>query len=168
MGSNVIKENQLEILPKSKAVTVVEENKLPILRNRENMLPAIVKQRELSLIELKREFYKIKQQNSLVGVLICLKKVLILFAKIIRGTILASSRMIGLVMFSAIVIISTTIVTKNVVNSFYGVKDTEGDAVYSIYSVKDDEKAKAKAELSTEGKNEINKDIVDDVDSTQN
>lgn len=165
MESNVIKENQLEILQKSKAVTVVEENKLPILKNRENMLPAIVKQRELSLIELKREFYKIKQQHSLVGVLICLKKVLILFAKIIRGTVLASSRMIGLIMFSAIVILSTTIVTKNVVNAFYGVKATQGDTVYSIYSIKDDEKAKAKAELSTDGKDEINKNIVDGTDS---
>lgn len=168
MENNVIKENQLEILQKSKAVTVVEENKLPVLKNREDLLPAVIKRRDLALIEIKKEFYKIKQQHSLVGILVFLKKVLVLFAKIIRCTILASSRMICLVMFSAIVIISTTIVTKNVVNSFYGVKATQGDTVYSIYSIKDDEEAMQNAELSSENKDEINKDIIKGADSEKN
>jgi len=59
MENNIIKEKQLEVLPKDEITNIVVKDKLPvILFTKGDLLPAVVKKDALALVELKREFYK--------------------------------------------------------------------------------------------------------------
>ena len=121
-----------------------------------DLLPAVVKKDALALVELKREFYKVKKQRSLYGIVWFLKEVLVLFAKLVRYIVLASTRLVSFVLFSVIVILSTTIITQNIVNSIYGVKEpSEQDSNYSIYYVKDDDEAKINAKMMEQNSKKV-------------
>lgn len=148
MENNIIKENQLEVLPNNEIANIVVENKLPVISSSKgDLLPTIIKKDTLALMEIKREFYEVKKQRSVYGIVWFLKKILILFAKLVRYIVLASTRLVSFALLSAIIILSTTIITRNVVNSFYGFRETtEHGSEYSIYYVKDDVAARANAE----------------------
>ena len=137
MENNVVKENCLEVLPKNEIMNNIQETTLPVLRNNENLLPTVIKQRELALIEIKREFYNIKQNHSAVGILKFLKNTLLLLAKFVRWSIMASSKVLGFIAVSAIIVISTTIITKNIINSKYSVDRKDDETTYSIFRLKD-------------------------------
>lgn len=137
MENNVIKENYLEVLPSQEIITKKEVNTLPIVKDTSSLLPVIVQQRELALIEIKKEFYKIRKHHSLKGILKFIKNVTKLLLKLVRLCILSSIKIIGFVAVSAIVVITTAIITKNIINSYYGVEPQE-DITYSIFNMKDD------------------------------
>lgn len=137
MENNVVKENCLEILPKGEIISNIQETTLPVLKNSENLLPTVIKQRELALIEIKREFYNIRQNHSMVDILKFFKNTLFWFAKFVRWSIMASSKVIGFVAVSAIIVISTTIITKNIINAKYSVDRKDDETTYSIFKLKD-------------------------------
>lgn len=159
MENNVIKENQLEVLPKNEIATIVEISRLPMAKDKKELLPAIIRKDALALIEIKKEFYNVRKQRSIYGLAWFVKKVIVLFAKLGRFLFLTTTRLTSFAIFSAIVVLSTTIITKNVVNSMAGIRTTENveNTWFSIYQVKDDEIAKAQAELiDANQKNEQN------------
>lgn len=148
MENNIIKENQLEVLPKSEINNIIVVNELPVLSKcRSDLLPIVISQKALALLEIKEEYYKVKKLRHIYGIVWFLKNVLVLFGKLVRYIFLASTRIISFALFSAVVILSTTIITSNVVNMIYGIKDTsQNNTEYSIYNVKDDAQARANAE----------------------
>jgi len=159
MENNVIKENQLEVLPKNEIATIVEFSRLPMAKDKKELLPTIIRKDALALIEIKKEFYNVRKQRSIYGLAWFLKKVIVLFAKLIRLVFLTTTRLASFAVFSVIVILSTTIITKNVVNFMSDIRTTENveNKGFSIYDVKDDEEAKAQAELIDESQmNELN------------
>ena len=137
MENNVVKENYLEVLPSQEIITKKENDMLPIVKDTNSLLPVIVNQRELALIEIKKEFYNIKKNRSLKGILKFIKFVAKLLLKLVRLCIMSSIRIITFAAVSAIVVITTTIITKNIINSYYGVELHE-DTTYSIFNMKDD------------------------------
>lgn len=137
MENNVVKENCLEVLPKNEIMDNIQETTLPVLKNKENLLPTIIEKRELALIEIRREFYNIKQNHSAIDVLKFLKNTLFLFAKFIRWSIMASSKVVGFIVVSAIIVVSTTIITKNIINAKYSVDTKDDGTTYSIFKLKD-------------------------------
>ena len=150
MENNIIKKNQLEVLPKNEIATIVEFNNLPMAKDKKDLLPAIIRKDALALIEIKKEFYDVRKRRSMYGLAWFLKKMAILCAKLVRFFFLSTTRLASFAVFSVIVILSTTIITRNVVNSVNGIRVTqvEDDTTgFSIYSVKDDAEAKARAEL---------------------
>lgn len=150
MENNIIKKNQLEVLPKNEIATIVEFNNLPMAKDKKDLLPAIIRKDALALIEIKKEFYDVRKKKSIYGLAWFLKKVAVLCAKLIRLLFLGTARLACFAVFSVIVILSTTIITRNVVNSVNGIRVTEAEdntKGFSIYSVKDDADAKARADL---------------------
>lgn len=163
MENNVIKENQLEVIPNNEITALVELNKLPEIKDRRELLPTIIKKDALALIEIKKEFQNLKKRRSLYGLTWFLKKSAVFFAKLCRFVFLATSRLACFVVLSAIVILSTTILTKNIVNSLYGARATQEESTeYSIYSVKDDEQAKAQALINESEQEEAQQDNADE------
>lgn len=137
MENNIVKENYLEVLPNQEIIVKKELDKLPVVKDTNSLLPVIIKQKELALIEIKKELYNVKQHHSLKGVLKFIKNVAKISAKLVRLCILACIKIISFVAISAIVITTTTIITKNIINSYYGVEPKE-DFTYSIFDMKDD------------------------------
>lgn len=137
MENNVVKENYLEVLPSQEIITRKEVNTLPIIKDTSSLLPVIVNQRELALIEIKKEFYNIKKNHSLKGILKFIKNVAKLLLKLVRLCILSFIRIVTFIAVSAIVVTTTTIITKNIINSYYGIEPQE-DITYSIFNMKDD------------------------------
>ena len=138
MENNVVKGNCIEIVQDQNVVTEFEENKLPVIVNNENLLPVIIIEKELALERIKEKNNINKKYN--VGNVIWnfIKKALFLFAKLIRLCVIAIAKTVGFIVISAIIIISTTIITKNIIN-FYCNKDktTTDHSSYSIFNVKD-------------------------------
>lgn len=141
MENNIVKENYLEVLPSREIIAKKESNILPVVKDTSSLLPVIIKQKELALVEIKKEFYNIKKHHSFKGILKFIKNVAKLLVKLIRLCILSSLRVIGFVAVSAIVVITTAIITKNIINSYYGVEPQE-DVTYSIFNMKDDDASK--------------------------
>ena len=169
MENNIIKKNQLELLPKNEIATIVEFNTLPMAKDKKELLPAIIRKDALALIEIKKEFYNVRKQRSKYGLAWFLKSMAILTAKLIRFMFLSTSRLASFAVFSVIVILSTTIITKNVVNSMNGITINHADeqAGFSIYTVKDDEEAKARAEYeSHETEVTQNNDVIYNTEDT--
>lgn len=137
MENNIVKENYLEVLPNQEIIVKKEIDILPVVKDTNSLLPVIINQKELALIEIKKELYNIKQHHSLKGVLTFIKNVAKILAKLVRLCILASIKIISFAIVSAIVVITTTIITKNIINSYYGVQPKE-DVTYSIFDMKDD------------------------------
>lgn len=149
MENNIIKESQLEVLSKNEITTIVNMSNLPVARNRSDLLPTVIKNNALALVEIKKEFYNVKKHRSIYGLTWFIKSIIVLCAKLARFMFLSASRLVSFVMFSAILLLSTAIITKNVVNFVSGIKLTDVEdknKEFSIYSVKDDAAAKAKAE----------------------
>ena len=170
MENNIIKKNQLELLPKNEIATIVEFNTLPMAKDKKELLPAIIRKDALALIEIKKEFYNVRKQRSIYGLAWFIKKVVVLLtAKLIRFMFLSTSRLASFAVFSVIVILSTTIITKNVVNSMNGItiNHAEEQAGFSIYTVKDDEEAKARAEYENH-ETEVNQntEVIYDTEDT--
>ena len=117
-------------------VTEFEENKLPVIVNKANLLPVVIIEKELALKGIKEKNNINKRSN--VGNVIWnfIKKALFLFAKLIRLCVIAIAKTVGFIVISAIIIISTTIITKNIIN-FYCNKDktTTDHSSYSIFNV---------------------------------
>lgn len=138
MENNVVKGNCIEIVQDQNVVTEFEENKLPVIVNKANLLPVVIIEKELALKGIKEKNNINKRSN--VGNVIWnfIKKALFLFAKLIRLCVIAIAKMIGFIIISAIIVISTTIITKNIIN-FYCNKDktTTDHSSYSIFNVKD-------------------------------
>ena len=67
MENNIIKKNQLELLPKNEIATIVEFNTLPMAKDKKELLPAIIRKDALALIEIKKEFYNVRKQRSKYG-----------------------------------------------------------------------------------------------------
>ena len=150
MENNIIKENQLEVLPKNEIATLVKLNSLPVAKDKKELLPTIIRKDALALIEIKKEFYNVRKGRSIYGLAWFFKKLALLMAKLIRFIFLSTMRLTCFAVFSVIVILSTTIITRNVVNSVNGIRATEVEdntKGFSIYSVKDDADAKARADL---------------------
>lgn len=138
MESNVVKGNCIEIVQNQNIVTDFEENKLPVIVNNENLLPVVIIEKELALERIKEKNNINKKYN--VGNVIWnfIKKALFLFAKLIRLCVIAIARMIGFIIISAIIVISTTIITKNIINCYCNKDKTTSDrSSYSIFNVKD-------------------------------
>lgn len=171
MENNIIKEKQLDLLPKNEIATIVEINMLPVAKDKKDLLPAIIRKDALALIEIKREFYNVKKQRSEYGLVWFFKSIARLTAKLIRFLFLGVTRLTSFAIFSIIVILSTTIITKNVVNSLNGIKvnkvedETTG---FSIYSIKDDVEAKAKAEMTEPDIEEESSDVTYESDNSDN
>lgn len=138
MENNVVKGNCIEIVQDQNVVTEFEENKLPVIVNKANLLPVVIIEKELALKGIKEKNNINKRSN--VGNVIWnfIKKALFLFAKLIRLCVIAIAKTVGFIVISAIIIISTTIITKNIIN-FYCNKDktTTDYSSYSIFNVKD-------------------------------
>ena len=138
MENNVVKGNCIEIVQDQNVVTEFEENKLPVIVNKANLLPVVIIEKELALKGIKEKNNINKRSN--VGNVIWnfIKKALFLFAKLIRLCVIAIAKIVGFIVISAIIIISTTIITKNIIN-FYCNKDktTTDHSSYSIFNVKD-------------------------------
>ena len=138
MENNVVKGNCIEIVQDQNVVTEFEKNKLPVIVNKANLLPVVIIEKELALKGIKEKNNINKRSN--VGSVIWnfIKKALFLFAKLIRLCVIAIAKTVGFIVISAIIIISTTIITKNIIN-FYCNKDkaTTDHSSYSIFNVKD-------------------------------
>lgn len=138
MENNVVKGNCIEIVQDQNVVTEFEKNKLPVIVNKANLLPVVIIEKELALKGIKEKNNINKRSN--VGNVIWnfIKKALFLFAKLIRLCVIAIAKTVGFIVISAIIIISTTIITKNIIN-FYCNKDktTTDHSSYSIFNVKD-------------------------------
>ncbi|MBP3708624.1 MAG: hypothetical protein J6J36_08545 [Clostridia bacterium] len=148
MENNTLKENYLEVIPQKSMVFEKEKNNLPVLKDCRNLLPVIIKKKELALITIDKELDTIKQNRivaaiklGIVGLAKLLKFVTMSFVKLIRWSILVSTRCISFIVVSALVLLSTTIITKNIVNSYYGSDLKEDDTSFSIFNVKDDVEA---------------------------
>lgn len=137
MENNVVKGNCIEIVQDQNVVTEFEKNKLPVIVNKANLLPVVIIEKELALKGIKEKNNINKRSN--VGNVIWnfIKKALFLFAKLIRLCVIAIAKTVGFIVISAIIIISTTIITKNIIN-FYCNKDktTTDHSSYSIFNVK--------------------------------
>lgn len=138
MENNIVQKNYLEVLPSQNVATKEEKNLLPILKSDKNLLlPVIIEKRELALVEIKENYNKLKTHKTLLGVLRFLIKVVTILAKFIRFCFIAITSVIGFVGVAILIISSTAIITKNVVNSYYGITP-EKDTTYSIFKMKDE------------------------------
>ena len=148
MENNTLKENYLEVIPPKSVVLEKEKNNLPVLKDCRKLLPVIIEKKELALITINKELDTIKQNrivaaimNGLVGLVKLLKFGTMSFVKLIRWSILASTRFISFVVVCALVLLSTTIITKNIVNFYYGTDIKNDETSFSIFNVKDDVEA---------------------------
>ena len=138
MENNVVKGNCIEIVQNQNIVTDFEENKLPIIINNENLLPVIIIEKELALERIKEKNNINKKYNVSNIIWNFIKKALFLFAKLIRLCVIAIAKMIGFIIISAIIVISTTIITKNIINFYCNKgKTTTESSSYSVFNVKD-------------------------------
>ncbi|MBO5349624.1 MAG: hypothetical protein J6A89_07405 [Clostridia bacterium] len=138
MENNIIKENYLEVLPSQEIIKNEELNILPIIKQDPSLLlPVIIQKKELALIEIKNEISNIKGHKIIIGILKIIKILAIALAKFIRFCFIASASIVGFVGVSALVVMSTAIITKNIVNSQYG-STPQKDTTYSIFQMKDD------------------------------
>lgn len=138
MENNIIKENYLEVLLSQEIIKNEELNILPIIKQDPSLLlPVIIQKKELALIEIKNEISNIKGHKIIIGILKIIKILAIALAKFIRFCFIASASIVGFVGVSALVVMSTAIITKNIVNSQYG-STPQKDTTYSIFQMKDD------------------------------
>ena len=101
------------------------------------MLPVIIQKKELALIEIKEEYKKLKEHKTALAMLKFVKAVVVTLAKFTRFCFLTIASVIGFIGVAILVIASTAIITKNIVNSYYGITP-EPDTTYSIFKMKDD------------------------------
>lgn len=129
MDNNIIKDNCIEIIP-SKEIAI--NNKIQTVSLNKELLPIIVNPQQLALPILEKDFSKISKKRKIKRYILkfiqaiykrltklgCIvAKVVSLMAKVINWSFLTSAKFVCLIAMSAIVIISTTILTKNIVNA---------------------------------------------------
>jgi hypothetical protein len=137
MENNIIKENYLEVLPNQKLIKTVECEALLTLEEDKNLLlPVIIPKKELSLVEIKKDLNGLKEHTAITALLKFTKKLVKILAKFVRFCFIASSSIIGFVGVSALIVMSTAIITKNIVNSHCG-STPQNDTTYSIFKMKD-------------------------------
>ena len=138
MESNITQKNCLEILPNKNIIENKKENLLPVIRHDKNLLlPVIIEKKELALIEIKQEYQKLKEHKTATALLKFAKTVVLTLAKFTRFCFLSVASVIGFIGVAILIIASTAIITKNIVNSYYGITP-EKDTTYSIFKIKDD------------------------------
>lgn len=138
MENNIIKESYLEVLPNQEIIKKDELNILPTIKSDTNLLlPVIIQKKELALIEIKKEFNNLKEHKSAVKILKVAKALAKALSKFVRFCFIASASVIGFVGVSVLIVMSTAIITKNIVNSYYGTTPQK-DTTYSIFQMKDD------------------------------
>lgn len=138
MENNITQKNYLEILPNQNIIENKKENLLPVIRHDKSLLlPVIIEKKELALIEIKQEYQKLKEHKTALALLNFAKAVILTLAKFTRFCFLTIASIIGFVGVAVLIIASTAIITKNIVNSYYGITP-EPDTTYSIFKMKDD------------------------------
>jgi hypothetical protein len=140
MDNNFVKENCLEIIPSQELIEVKTQKALTEsnMEDKNMLLPVIVQCKELALIEVKNEITTLKEHKNPIGVLKFVKATVKILAKAIRTLFMASASVIGFIGVSILVIVATAIITKNIVNSYYG-STPDTDITYSIFKMKDDD-----------------------------
>jgi len=128
------------IIQKQEVLTRSTEDKIHIIQDTKHLLPVVISPKELALIEIRKEFSKVKKHHSLKAIAKFLVKMVVLFAKLIRWTFLASSRLVGFIAVSVIIIASTTLITKNIINAQCGAEERRDESKYSIYELKNEMK----------------------------
>ena len=132
MENNIIKGSYLEVLPEKEIIKSNNSNILPIIKADNNLLlPVIMPKKEMGLIEIKKNFNILKKHKNITKIL--LKAI----AKFIRFCFMAIASIVGFIGVSVLIIMSTAIITKNIVNSYYGTTPQE-DTTYSIFKMKND------------------------------
>ena len=106
-------------------------------KNSRLLLPVIIEKKELALIEIKQEYQKLKEHKTATALLKFAKTVVLTLAKFTRFCFLSVASVIGFIGVAILIIASTAIITKNIVNSYYGITP-EKDTTYSIFKIKDD------------------------------
>lgn len=138
MENNIVKENYLEVLPSQDVIKNKKTNLLPVVKSDNNLLlPVIIKNKELALIEIKKEYSNLKEHKTALGLLKFIKSVTKILAKSVRFCFVASASVIGFIGVSILIVMSTAIITKNIVNSYCGTTP-QSDTTYSIFQMKDD------------------------------
>ena len=122
MESNITQKNCLEILPNKNIIENKKENLLPVIRHDKNLL---------------LEYQKLKEHKTATALLKFAKTVVLTLAKFTRFCFLSVASVIGFIGVAILIIASTAIITKNIVNSYYGITP-EKDTTYSIFKIKDD------------------------------
>ena len=132
MDNNIVKENFLEIIP-NREIAVKDVNKeLEIKEFNSELLPVIIKPQHVTLPILEKGFSRIKKTHKLrrqilkvmsaIGKSIAmvggaLKKALGVIANVARWSFMTSAKFVCLVAMSIVVVVSTTILTQNIINA---------------------------------------------------
>lgn len=137
MENNIVKESYLEILPNQGIIENKNAHILPTIKENSNLLlPVIIQKKELGLLEIKNEFNNLKEHKT--SIILKIAKILAkTLAKFVRLCFIATASVIGFVGVSVLIVMSTAIITKNIVNSYYGTT-SQDDTTYSIFQMKDD------------------------------
>lgn len=138
MENNIIKENYLEILPGQEIIKNNNPNMLPIIKVDNNLLlPVIMPKKELGLVEIKKDLNHLKEHKTVTKILKVAKAVAKTLGKFVRFCFITTASIVGFVGVSVLIVMSTAIITKNIVNTYYGTPPQE-DTTYSIFKMKDD------------------------------
>lgn len=138
MENNIVKENYLEVIPNKEIIRTNENNVLPaIVIDKKLLLPVIVQNKELALINIKKDLENIKNHKIIKNIVKVVKVLAIILAKFIRYCFIAVASITAFIGVSAVIVTSTAIVTKNIVNSYCG-STPQKDTTYSIFKMKDD------------------------------
>lgn len=138
MENNIVKESYLEVLPSQEIINNEIDNTLPSVNiDRNLLLPVIVNKKEVALIEIKKEINNLREINGVTQILKAVKILAKVLAKLVRFCFISTASIISFVGVSILIVMSTAIITKNVVNSYYG-STPQKDTTYSIFQMKSD------------------------------
>lgn len=134
MDNNILKENCLEVINENKMVTVNNSNMLPALAiDSKMLLPVIIPREDQSLVFVQQEIEKIKNRKFIKILLKKLRTVCVLCAKLIRYMFLFITGIICFLGVGLVVIMTTAIITRNIVNSKCEVVDPDPETSFSIF-----------------------------------
>lgn len=137
MVNNTMQKDYLDIL-KNQNKKVPKENVLPAeMKQTNSLLPVIIDNKKLALIEIKQDFTDFKKEKNVIGFIKFTKNVAIALFKFAKACVLTSTKIILFVAVAISIVVSTAVVTKNIINSYYGVPQ-EKDTTYSIFKMKED------------------------------
>ncbi len=140
MENNTIKENCLEVIEKQDVLEISSDNTLPAIINKKELLPVVINQQCKELFKLKEEFYKIRKNNSIgKTILKILKKLVCIIAKIVYAISKCITKLVCFLAISAIVTMTTVILTKNIINYYCGAVPAD-DNSFSIFNMNNIEK----------------------------
>lgn len=138
MENNIVKESYFEVLHGKEITKNDEKNILPTIKQDSNLLlPVIIQKKELALLDIKKEFYNLKEHKTAIRILKMVKVLAKTVVKFVRFCFISIASVIGFIGVSVLIVISTAIITKNIVNSYYGMTPQQ-DTTYSIFQMKND------------------------------